>query len=400
MLPRPLLFVFCATILAAGCVEQRLPEFGESRPVIAPATASAYGPRITLTDESNAVLSWMQTGEETPTLRFAKYALDQWSDPMLAVEDDQMFVNWADLPSVTALSDDAYLAHWLSYTADAPYAYQILTSQSADGGETWSAAISPHDDDTPTEHGFVSQYFTGDGVGMIWLDGRETPDGGMTLRTATLNSAGEIAAEQALDDLVCDCCQTDVALAASGPVAVYRDRTSENIRDVAVTRFVDGEWLAGTLVNEDGWKIDGCPVNGPAIDAKGDHVVIAWFTAANGQPVVKTAISKNGGKSFSAPLEIATGQQRGHVGIVIINQQSVAISWMETSHHGSYTINIRGMTFDGKLGPVETVGRTSVANTVPQLVRVDDQLLLAWSDQLNDVRKIASVRVPILGYYN
>ena len=316
---------------------------------------------------------------------------------MLAVADDQMFINWADLPSVTSLGDERYLAHWLSYTADAPYAYQILSSQSADAGATWSAPMSPHDDHTPTEHGFVSQYLTASGVGMLWLDGRETPGGGMTLRTATLNASGEINAAQVLDDLVCDCCQTDVALTASGPIAVYRDKTPDNIRDIAVARFVNGAWLPGTLVNEDGWRIDGCPVNGPAIDADGKHVAIAWFTAANGLPVVNAAVSENGGQSFSAPIEIATGQQRGHVDIAIINQQSVVISWIETGNPGSYEINIRGMTFDGTLGPVEIVGGTSIANIVPQMVRIGDQLLLTWSEQRSDVRDIVSVRVPILG---
>ena len=58
------------------------------------------------------------------------------------------------------------------------------------------------------------------------------------------------SSEQLIDELMCDCCQTDVALASSGPVAVYRDRSVAEIRDSYITRLIDGRWQNGVLVGK------------------------------------------------------------------------------------------------------------------------------------------------------
>ena len=50
-----------------------------------------------------------------------------------------MFVNWADLPSVQHVNQDHWLAHWLRYSADKTYSYDVVVSQSFDGGESWAS---------------------------------------------------------------------------------------------------------------------------------------------------------------------------------------------------------------------------------------------------------------------
>jgi hypothetical protein len=280
-------------ILSAGllaCSEQSLPEFSIPQPITVPSGKPAYGPRLSEGHDGAVTLSWMERKDDGSTLRFSRYDQGSWVAAATAVEDDSMFVNWADLPAVVPLGPDSFLAQWLSYVADSPYAYRILTAFTADNGATWSAPAAPHTDNTPTEHGFVSSYSSSDGVGLIWLDGRNTPDDGMTLRGATLADDGTLSEEALLDNLVCDCCQTDVAETESGPIAIYRDRTEDEVRDIYVSRQLDGEWQAGTPVSNDGWIISGCAVNGPALAAEGKLVVAAWFTAADDSPSVKAAI--------------------------------------------------------------------------------------------------------------
>jgi hypothetical protein len=116
--------------------------------------------------------------------------------------------------------------------------------------------------------------------------------------------------------------------------------------------------------------------------------------------MVKTAFSTNAGKSFSQPVEIASKGASGHVGVSLIGKHTYVVSWVESDKNGSYEINLRARTVDGQLGRVHTVGRTSVARTVPQMVRVGDQLILAWTDELSDLSKVVSVKVPILGFYD
>jgi len=84
----------------------------------------------------------------------------------------------------------------------------------------------------------------------------------------------------------------------------------------------------------------------------------------------------------------------------MIDRHSYVISWMESDKDGSYEINLRARTADGQMGRVQTVGRTSVARNVPQMTRVGDKLILAWTDELSDLSKVVSVQVPILGFYD
>jgi hypothetical protein len=390
-------------ILSMGlfaCAEQSLPEFNNPQPISVPSGKPAYGPRLSEGHDGAVTLSWMERKDDVSFLRFSTYDQGSWPAAETAAEDDNMFVNWADLPAVVPLGSEAFLAHWLSYTVDSPYAYQILSAFSDDNGATWSAPAVPHTDNTPTEHGFVSTYSAIDGTGLIWLDGRNTPNEGMTLRSATLGSKGTLEDQALLDDLVCDCCQTDVAKSESGPIVIYRNRTEDEVRDIYVSRRLKGEWQAGKPVSDDGWIISGCPVNGPSISAEGNLVVAAWFTGANDKPTVKAAVSTNAGKSFSEPVEVAARNVTGHVGVSLIDAHSFVVSWMESDKDGTYAIKIRALTKDRQLGRVNTVGRTSVARTVPQLIRVGDKLILAWTDEIGDLSKIMSVSVPILGFYD
>src|SRR5690606_29255241 len=89
---------------------------------------------------------------------------------------------------------------------------------------------------------------------------------GMTsLRAASIDTASRIADAVEVDPSVCDCCGTDVAMTARGPLLVYRDRTADEIRDVYAVRLDDGAWGEPHAVHGDGWKIAACPVNGPAV---------------------------------------------------------------------------------------------------------------------------------------
>ncbi len=387
-------------MVLSACTEQSLPVFENPQPISVPSGKPAYGPRLAKGDDDKVVLSWMERNDEGKVLRFSPYDQGTWRPAVVAVQDDAMFVNWADLPAVTPVASGKLLAHWLSYVADATYAYQVLTAFSVDGGASWSRPVSPHTDATPTEHGFVSTYAADGRTGLVWLDGRNTPDAAMTLRTATLASDGGLSDETVLDDSVCDCCQTDIAIAESGPVAIYRNRTEDEIRDIFVARQVDGKWQQGVAVSNDGWEISGCPVNGPVIKANGKLVVAAWFTAANNEPTVKVAVSKNSGKTFSVPLDVAGTNVSGHVGLALIDNQTYAVSWMESGKNEDYVIKLRAFTVDGQTGRVQTVGRTSVARNVPQMVLIDDKLILAWTDTMEELSKVVSVKVEIRGFYN
>jgi hypothetical protein len=255
--------------------------------------------------------------------------------------------------------------------------------------------MSPHADGTPTEHGFVSLMGDGDSARAVWLDGRHTSGehdhsggaadgtgggGAMTLRTALISPNGlKLGPDLELDARTCDCCQTDSARTREGLVVVYRDRSDTGIRDISLLRQAAGGWSDPVPVARDGWLIDACPVNGPAVDARGDSVVVAWFTAAD-EPRVRLAFSADGGRTFRDPVEVAAGRVAGRVDVVLLPDGRAVVSWLEDAA-GSAEIRAQPFTAEGPDGAVVVIARSEVARSsgFPQMVLVDDALLFAWT---------------------
>jgi hypothetical protein len=200
--------------------------------------------------------------------------------------------------------------------------------------------------------------------------------------------------EQVVDELVCDCCQTDVAVAASGPIAVYRDRSVDEIRDIYVARRIDGRWQAGVPVADDNWRIDGCPVNGPSITAHGSRVAVAWFTAAV-EPLVQVALSTDSGASFEAPIEVVRGTTLGRSAVVVLDDGDLAVSWLESADTAVAAVKARRIKRDGSLGPVRLIGHAS-ALSVPQMSRHGSQLVFSWTRSQPDGAEVASATVDII----
>ena len=217
----------------------------------------------------------------------------------------------------------------------------------------------------------------------------------MTLRSAVITQAGELDHEQLVDESVCDCCQTDVAVADNGPVAVYRDRTEAEIRDIYITRHLNGSWQLGERLFADDWEIGGCPVNGPAIAARENRVAIAWFSAADATPVVRVTSSTDGGMTFGEPVEIASGKLAGFVGLVQLPDGSLAVSWVAREPDTGNVINLRHVAADGTLGPVQRIGASQQARIFPQLGYDGGSLYLVWTDGDGQRRSMKAVRVPV-----
>jgi hypothetical protein len=337
----------------------------------------------------------MERHDDAALLRFASLSEEGFGEPKEVATEGRMFVNWADLPSVMHVEDSHWIAHWLSYSADKTYSYDVVVAQSFDNGQSWSAPLAAHTDGTPTEHGFVSMYRAADGVGLVWLDGRATPDNPMTLRSAVISRDGGRGHEEEIDGSVCDCCQTDIAVSSLGPLAVYRDRTSDEIRDIYIARH-DGEgWTTGERLYADDWKIPGCPVNGPAIVADGDQVAVAWFSAADDRPVVRLMRSADGGMTFAKPLVIAEGGLSGYVGLAHLPAGHAAVSWVARNDQGGNTLRVAVISPENEIIATEAIAEIAQLRVFPQLGFQEGRLVLAWTDEVDDGRMLHTARYPL-----
>ena len=317
-------------------------------------------------------------------LRFAVWNGGVWSQARTIARGTGWFVNWADFPSVLALDEHTLVAHWLQRTAASPYAYDVMLTRSVDGGATWSQPVRPHRDGAAVEHGFVSFFPSGKGAGIVWLDGRRFAGTGatkeMTVRFTTIGDNGSLGNEVLLDDRACDCCQTAAALTAEGPLVAYRDRTADEIRDIAVTRFVNGRWTPPRPVHEDGWRIQACPVNGPQADALERDVVVAWYTAASDDPRVQLAFSRDAGATFGAPIRVDDGDPLGRVDVVLTDHGDALVVWLERARDNA-EVRAR-LVGTRRLGPARTIATTGAQRAAgfPRMARQRGRVLLAWTD--------------------
>lgn len=401
----PIVLALAGTLLA-GC--DREPPVPVVHEIPSPAGAGALGPNLALTSQG-VFLSWLEpevVPNEEPRHALRVAELEQgsapaWSVPATVTSGAAFFANWADFPAVTDLAG-GLLAHWLERIGEDDYAYGVRLARSLDHGATWQPLGFLHDDRSPAEHGFVSFVPLREGAGGVqafWLDGRDMAGGGpMTLRTVRVpadaggfsaSTLGELEAAPAstvLDDRVCECCQTDAALAAGGPVVVYRDRSDDEVRDIWIVRATGAGWSEPRRVAEDGWRIPGCPVNGPAVAASGQRVVVAWFTGAGDRPTVKVASSADGGASFGDALVLDGEAPLGRVDVAIAGETSW-VTWLARSPEGAAVrLAALGLGRGGSpalQGPPATLAATGGARSsgFPRTLALDGgRLLVAWVD--------------------
>ncbi|NOX52501.1 MAG: hypothetical protein GXP16_18515 [Gammaproteobacteria bacterium] len=341
-------------------------------------------PHLARGSSGEIVLSYLAPSGTGSALRYSVLSANQWRAPVTVAQGNNWFVNWADFPSVVPLHGNTWAAHWLVKTDSDSFGYDIMISKSLDGGHTWQAPYKPHTDGKSVEHGFVSLYPFNNGVGSLWLDGRDMANTaikspGTAFRSVVSNSQNNLVEAQVVDARVCDCCQTDIAIAASGPIAVYRDRSSEEIRDIFVTRLIDGRWGRGKAVAYDGWKITACPVNGPAIAAQKQLVAVAWFTATPTNRI-QIAFSSDSGKTFSAAIDLQADQPMGRVDISLLESGDAMVSWLKRASPGRLVV--RRVSTRGELGPVVGIAPMQILRNsgFPQMVADGNRLIFAWTD--------------------
>lgn len=387
-------FTFIVVISLGSCSDSDVKSAADESPKEFMTIPNVTLPNLRAVGEK-LYISWVDTLSNRCEARLmvAEISDNILQTPITLSSGKDWFVNWADFPAV-AVNGDNILAHFLQNVgADHRMAYDIKF-----GVHNMTKPVRAfkklNTDATATEHGFVSMLALTDTSFLItWLDGRNMQRDhdhnhnhehhgpqGMNVRAAEINLKGQINNEIVLDQMACTCCQTTAALTASGPVVLYRDCTIDNIRDIVITRKIGEQWTEPRPIHLDGWKINGCPVNGPKVDAYRDDLAVAWFTGANGEPKVNVSFSADAGATFSEPISISQGVPIGRVDLVLLNAEQALVSWMAST--GTETF-----LYAQKIGTDGMKGRPVKIDTVPadrktgfpQMEVVNDRVYFAWT---------------------
>ena len=370
-----------------------------------PAGNSSSLPNLYASDNGTLYLSWVEKREKNKhALFYSIIKNESWTLPVIIAEGNNWLINWADFPSLTTFADGTIAAHFLDKSGSNTYAYDVNITISEQNEKFLSKPIVPHHDGTKTEHGFVSMLpYSDDLISIVWLDGRNysknhsngTPKKEMTLRYATINKSGKVSNDKLLDSRVCDCCQTSAVRTQNGLIVVYRDRSKWEIRDIYYVRYKNGAWSKPQLLTADGWIINGCPVNGPAIDATGKNVAVAWYTAAKQVPKIKVIFSNDEGESFGSTILVDDGDPIGRVDVILLSEKTALVSWIESTDYQA-ELKIRKVNQDGSMDKSMIVTKltASRAGGFPKMEAIHDKIYFAWT-QTGKTSRVRTAMVKI-----
>lgn len=308
-----------------------------------PAEAGSLAADLSRAPGERLLLAWMnRTPGRRNALQFASYDADAgWqSQPRTIAVGQSLMVSGADIPHLRATPDGALWVQWLQADPDQAGGYHAVLARSRDGGMRWQQMTRIDHAGDGGEHGFASLWPVGsDRLGVAWLDGPAAPaaeaaSAPTRLRATVFDQDLARGPEVELDAHACDCCQTAVAMTARGALLAWRGHAAGDVRDIRVRRFDGRAWGPVVDVHADGWAVQACPVNGPAVAAQGAQAVVAWYTEAGGTRAVRLARSADAGDHFAAPVTVDSGPAVAGQVAVAMDAAQVWVAWLREDADG------------------------------------------------------------------
>jgi hypothetical protein len=245
------------------------------------------------------------------------------------------------------------------WTARSEPATEVKLARSRDGGRTFGTAATLQSPSSAGDRGWPALTLDDQGgAHAIWLDHRglaatrgrgadhashqagAAHDGVAMAQQSSLFYAAAKASpsgERELTKGVCYCCKTALAAGPRGQLyAAWRHVYPGNLRDIAFTVSHDRglSFAPPVRVSEDGWAINGCPDDGPAIGVDGRGTVhLVWRTVIDGANPESALFyaSTRDGRTFTARLRIPTLGRLNptHPQLVIDGAGRIIVAWDE-----------------------------------------------------------------------
>jgi hypothetical protein len=234
---------------------------------------------------------------------------------------------------------------------------EIKVARSRDGGRTFDRPLSLQRRGVAGDRGWQALSVDGAGVAhVIWLDHRglaaakertmdhHTAHDGVAMAQKSglyYASLGDgVTAEREVTPGVCYCCKSAIVTLDGGRiVSAWRHVYPGNLRDIAFTISGDGgrTFAAPRRVSEDGWAIDGCPDDGPALAAGADQSVhVVWPTVIPGDTstgaIFYAALTGDGAFSTRTRVPSLGGPKPSHPQVVVDRSGRVLVAWDESAN--------------------------------------------------------------------
>jgi hypothetical protein len=279
---------------------------------------------------------------------------------------------------------------------------EVKTARSRDGGRTFIDEKSLQAAGAIGERGWQASTLDASGkLHSIWLDHRAMAaakaagnqaehkgehDGAAMAQRSGLYYAADGVPERELLKGVCYCCKTALATGPKGEIyAAWRHVFAGNMRDMGFTASRDGGRTFTPLVrvSQDGWSINGCPDDGPAMAVERTGTIhLVWPTVKDEAGVIHYATSRNNA-AFSIPARVPTlgGAKPSHPQVIVDGRGRVFIAWDEVTA-GVRRAAIVRVTAGAQATPTfgkPTLIAESGPSSYPVMAAVDGGVVAAWT---------------------
>ena len=315
----------------------------------------AAEPAIAKSADGNVFVAWVEHGVEK-----AANVLVQPFDKTGKPTGEKVQVNpqpgqataWrGDPPSVAVGKDGAIYVVWTArVAAEEGNPTDIYLSASRDNGRSFALPVKVNDDKVPVSHGMHSLAIDKSGqVYVAWLDERNVKKEPPTNEeqpkhqhqakepnsevffAASADGGKTFSANKKLAEEVCPCCKTSLLAADDGNLyASWRQVLPVDFRHIAVASSTDqgNTFSKPTIVSDDQFYIEGCPVSGATLLADNNSLKVLWFTAGKaGPPGLYLAESKDGGKTFAPRIMVSEGLPTGTPNLLADGNNKYSVIW-------------------------------------------------------------------------
>ena len=134
-----------------------------------------------------------------------------------------------------------------------------------------------------------------------------------------------------------------------------------------------------------------CPVNGPAVAARGDEALVAWYTAAGDVPTLKLSRSTDAGGAFGAPVVLDRGDHvQGRVDVAL-GTDAAWVLWVREDR-GGQSLHLARWAPDlseerQRIEIAQLKGRGR-GTGFPQLALQGDAAYVVWTDVVDGAPRL------------
>ena len=181
------------------------------------------------------------------------------------------------------------------------------------------------------------------------------------------------------------CTPVLIPFADDSALLLWRGHGDKFTRDLRVARFTQNMWQPASTLNYDDWHSPAIPANsGPAVDSRGPHIAVAWYSEGYGARI-NVSTSSNAGDQWLQPNRVDDLAPIGRPSIALLDDGAQLVSWVERLG-ADHVILLRRISARGTLSAPVQLARLASDPGHPRLTRIKDgdttpaQLLLTYND--------------------